>query len=62
MKTVVYRSLSTLKEYGDVEWLAKRACPSCETEGRLLMGMHPRERITCQECGFKFKIKGRKVA
>lgn len=57
-----YRRISFLEEDGDIEWLKGKRCPSCKTRGKLRFGMHPREKITCDHCGSKFKIKGRKVS
>lgn len=56
-----HRPISFLKEAGDLEWLAEKRCPRCKTRGKLRFGMHPRERVTCDQCGHRFKIPGRKV-
>lgn len=60
--TTKYRKLSSLKKKGDIEWLKTKTCPYCKTSGRLMMspgGEFPNERIVCQHCGERFKIKGR---
>lgn len=54
-----YRPISMLKKDGDIEWLATKACSKCGKH-KLRFGMHPREVITCNNCGHRFKIRGRK--
>lgn len=61
MTTATHRPISFLKKVGDIEWLATKRCPKCRVLGKLQFGMHPRELLTCNDCGHKFKIKGRRV-